>query len=170
MGVNKILRILSAIMLVFAFAACGVYSFTGASIPPGTETVSVSFFENRAPIIQPSLSSTFTEKLKDRFVSQTSLRLKKDGGDLQFEGYISDYRSNPVSIQGNEQAAQNRLTISVSVKFTNSKDPKLDFETVFTRYVDYDSRKNLSSVEQDLIAEICNQLTDDIFNKAVINW
>lgn len=170
MGVNKILRILSAIMLVFAFAACGVYSFTGASIPPGTETVSVSFFENRAPIIQPSLSSTFTEKLKDRFVSQTSLRLKKDDGDLQFEGYISDYRSNPVSIQGNEQAAQNRLTISVSVKFTNSKDPKLDFETVFTRYVDYDSRKNLSSVEQDLIAEICNQLTDDIFNKAVINW
>ncbi|MFN5324821.1 MAG: LptE family protein [Bacteroidota bacterium] len=170
MGVNKILRILSAIMLVFAFAACGVYSFTGASIPPGTETVSVSFFENRAPIIQPSLSSTFTEKLKDRFVSQTSLRLKKDGGDLQFEGYISDYRSNPVSIQGNEQAAQNRLTISVSVKFTNSKDPKLDFETVFTRYVDYDSRKNLSSVEQDLITEICNQLTDDIFNKAVINW
>lgn len=157
-------------MLVFAFAACGVYSFTGASIPPGTETVSVSFFENRAPIIQPSLSSTFTEKLKDRFVSQTSLRLKKDGGDLQFEGYISDYRSNPVSIQGNEQAAQNRLTISVSVKFTNSKDPKLDFETVFTRYVDYDSRKNLSSVEQDLITEICNQLTDDIFNKAVINW
>jgi len=164
---------LSAAAFMFSLwmvAGCKTYSFTGASIPPGTETVSVAFFENRASIVQPSLSSVFTEKLKDRFVSQTSLRLTNSIGDLHFEGFISDYQSRPVAIQGNEQAALNRLSITVSVRFSNKIDAKQDFESSFTRYVDYDSRKNLNSVEQELIAEICNQLTEDIFNRAVINW
>ncbi|MFM7177461.1 MAG: LptE family protein [Bacteroidota bacterium] len=160
----------TAALLLLAIGGCGTYSFTGASIPPGTESVSISFFENRASIIQPTLSSTFTEKLKDRFVSQTNLRLITADGDLHFEGYISDYQSRPVAIQGNDQAALNRLTITVSVNFKNKKDPKQDFDSSFSRYVDYDSRKNLSAVEQELIAEICQQLTEDIFNKAVINW
>jgi len=108
--------------------------------------------------------------LKDRFVSQTNLRLINANGDLHFEGYISDYQSRPVAIQGNEQAALNRLTITVSVNFKNKKDPKQDFDSSFSRYVDYDSRKNLSTVEQELISEICQQLTEDVFNKAVINW
>lgn len=166
---TSVVQIVAAILLLI-IGGCGTYSFTGASIPPGTESVSVSFFENRASIIQPTLSSTFTEKLKDRFVSQTNLRLVTAKGDLQFEGYISDYQSRPVAIQGNEQAALNRLTITVSVNFKNEKDPKQNFDSSFSRYVDYDSRKNLSTVEQELIAEICQQLTEDIFNKAVINW
>lgn len=166
---TSVFRVIAFLLLV-ATGGCGTYSFTGASIPPGTESVSISFFENRAGIIQPSLSSTFTEKLKDRFVSQTNLRLVPNNGDLHFEGYISDYQSRPVAIQGNEQAALNRLTITVSVNFKNKKDPKQDFDSSFSRYVDYDSRKNLSTVEQELISEICQQLTEDIFNKAVINW
>lgn len=168
-SVKKIIVLLSLALLVFT-AGCGIYSFTGASIPPGTETVYVGFFENRASIVQPSLSAIFTEKLKDRFISQTNLRLSTADGDLRFEGYISDYQSRPVAIQGNEQAALNRLTITVSVTFKNKKDPKQDFDSSFSRYVDYDSQKNLSTVEQDLIAEICGQLTEDIFNRAVINW
>lgn len=166
---NRVIHVFAFILLV-TIGGCGTYSFTGASIPPGTETVSISFFENRASIIQPTVSSTFTEKLKDKFVSQTNLRLVPTKGDLHFEGYISDYQSRPVAIQGNEQAALNRLTITVSVNFKNTKDPKQDFDSSFSRYVDYDSRKNLSTVEQELISEICQQLTEDIFNKAVINW
>ena len=149
---------------------CGVYSFTGASISPEIKSVSIAYFQNRASIMQPSLSQVFTEKMKDKFVSQTNLTLIKSSGDLQFYGFISDYNTAPTAIQGNEQAALNRLTISVSVKFVNTKDEKQNFETTFSRFADYDSRTNLASVEQDLISEICNQLVDDIFNKAVINW
>ena len=91
-------------------------------------------------------------------------------GDISFEGYISDYNSQPTAIQGNEQAALNRLTITVKVKFINTKDEKQNFESSFSRYADYDSKQNLSTVENQLISEICNQLVDDIFNKAMINW
>ncbi|HMT29304.1 MAG TPA: LptE family protein [Bacteroidia bacterium] len=156
--------------LAVCLAGCKVYSFTGASISPDIKTVTIAVFPNQATLVQPSLSQVFTEKLKDKFVSQTNLTQTQYGGDLQFEGAITDYFSMPTAIQGNEQAALNRLTIVVKVKFTNTKDEKQSFETSFSRFTDYDSRKNLTSIEQELINEVCNQLVDDIFNKAVINW
>ena len=151
-------------------SGCGVYSFTGASISPDIKSVSIAFFQNRASTVQPVLSQKFTEKLKDKFVSQTSLRVIPTAGDLQFEGYISDYRTSPIAIQGTQTAALNRLSITVFVKFTNTKDNKQNFETSFSRYSDYVSTKSLSEVELGLIDEINKQLVDDIFNKAVSNW
>jgi hypothetical protein len=76
----------------------------------------------------------------------------------------------PLAIQANETAAKNRLSITVNVKFTNLKDEKQNFETGFTRYADFESSQNISSIEDQLIKEIDDQLVDDIFNKAVINW
>ena len=162
--------LLVLLLCTLCIAGCGVYSFTGASISPDIKTVSVAFFQNRASTVQPSLSQSFTEKLKDKFVSQTSLRLIPSNGDLQFEGYFSDYKTSPIAIQGTQTAALNRLTITVNVKFTNTKDAKQNFETSFSRYSDYVSTKSLSEVELSLIDDINKQLIDDIFNKAVSNW
>jgi outer membrane lipopolysaccharide assembly protein LptE/RlpB len=164
------LRLILLFAITVSLQGCGVYSFTGAAIAPEVKTVSVDFFPNRASTVQPALSQTFTEKLRDKFVSQTNLTMTTSRGDLAFEGQITDYVTQPIAIQGNEQAALNRLTITVKVKFENAVDPKQNFESSFARYSDYDSRQALSSVELDLMDEICNQLVDDIFNKAVINW
>lgn len=87
-----------------------------------------------------------------------------------FEGSITSYNVSPQAIQSNEVAAQNRLTISVNVKFTNLKDEKQNFETTFSRYADFQSNININTIEEQLITEINDQLADDIFNKAVINW
>ena len=165
-------QLLACILLVFAISiyGCGVYSFTGASIAPDVKTVTIQYFQNRASIIEPTLSQKFTEKLKDKFVSQTSLRVVESNADLLFEGQISDYRTQPIAIQGDQTAAQNRLTITVNVKFSNTKDNKQNFETSFSRFADYPSDKSLNEVEQNLIEEINKQLVDDIFNKAVSNW
>lgn len=158
------------LIIMLTTAGCGVYSFSGASISPDVKTFSVQFFPNRAQLVQPLLSQAFTEKIKEKFISQTNLRQLDRNGDLQFEGYITDYKASPVAIQGTQTAALNRLTISVFVKFTNKVDPKQDFETNFSRYADYDSRKSLQEVEVGLIEEINRQLVDDIFNKSVSNW
>ncbi len=159
-----------SLLISLIWSGCGVYSFTGASISPEVKTFSVQYFPNRASLVQPLLSQAITEKIKERFISQTSLRQVERDGDLQFEGYISDYKASPVAIQGTQTAALNRLTISVLVKFTNTKDDKQNFETTFTRYADYDSQKSLSEEEATLIDEINRQLVDDIFNKSVSNW
>ena len=101
------------------FSSCGMYSFTGASIPPEAKTVSVALFPNQADLVQPILSQTFTEALRDRFVSQTSLTLVPRNGDLALEGEITGYTTEPVAISGSQQAAQIRLKITVNVRFTN---------------------------------------------------
>lgn len=149
---------------------CGVYSFTGASISPDIKSISIQQFPNLALLVQPTLSQTFTMALRDKFASQTNLNIVQNNGDLNIEGEITGYTNQPVAIQGNQQAALNRLTITVKVRFTNKKNNKQDFESIFTRYRDYSSQSNLSAVENDLIKEINTDLVEDIFNKAVVNW
>jgi hypothetical protein len=151
-------------------AGCGVYSFTGASIPPEAKTITVTYFVNTAQYVEPSLSQTITDGLRDRFLAQTSLDFISEGGDLQLEGVITDYSTRPVAIQGDETAALNRLSVTVRVTFTNLLDPAKDFELPFTRFVDYSSSQDLSSVKDELIPVISDALIDDIFNKAVVNW
>ena len=152
------------------FTHCGVYSFTGASISPSIKTVLITYFPNKANIIQPTLSHTFTEKLKDIFIEQTNLTLKEQESDLNFSGYIKNYQIKPIAIQSNETAAQNRLTISIFVSFKNNIDTSKNFEEVFTRYKDYESSENLNEIEEILINEITNEITEDVFNKAIVNW
>jgi hypothetical protein len=159
------------IVFVGFISSCKMnYSFTGASIPENVKTVSVQTFQSYAPLANANLSQTFTEALKNIFLSQTNLDLVAKDGDLQFEGSITGYNVTSVAIQGNETAALNRLTISVKAKFTNTKDKELNFETSFSRFLDYESSQNLASIEDDLIKDINEQLTQDIFNKAVSNW
>lgn len=148
------------------------YSFTGASISPDVKTVSIQDFKNLAPLIKPTLSQDITEALKDKFVSQTNLQLVNYTGDLNFEGQITGYNIKPIAIKGgaNSVASLNRLTITIKVKFTNSKDPKQNFETTFSRYTDFPSTENFNTVQDGLASDITKQLIDDIFNKSVANW
>lgn len=164
---NWILSIVCFITILF-FGGC--YSFKSGRIPESIKTVNILYFPNHAPIVQPTLSQYFTDKMKDKFVSESRLTLVPKEADLTFEGYITDYTNSPVAIQSSQQAALNRLTITVNVKFTNAVDPKQDFETTFTRFADYSSSQNFSSVESGLIQEISKQLVDDIYNRSVSNW
>lgn len=149
---------------------CKVYSLSGASIPPEAKTMSVGYFRNRAPSVQPTLSSVFTDRLKDYLISQSNLSLVDGYADLQFSGEITGYTINPVSIQSNDQAAMNRLSITVQVRYVNRFDEKTNFSQTFSRYRDYDAQLSLSSVESSLIEEIVEELVDDIYQRAFVNW
>jgi hypothetical protein len=165
-------KIIMIVIVLAIFSGCRFvnYSFVGGNLDPDIKSISILYFSNNAAIVQPTLSQSFTDALRDKFSSQTKLSSVSKNGDLNIEGYITGYTTQPIAIQGNEQAAMNRLTISVSVKFTNKLDEKQNFEQTFSRYADYLSTLNLSSVEESLIKEINDQLVEDIFNKAVVNW
>ena len=158
------------LVLILADSCTIGYSFTGAPIT--AKTISIDFFPNKARLVQPSLSQTFTDGLRDKFVNQTKLDLIDGDADLQLEGEIVEYITNPVAIQGNETAALNRLTIVVNVRFTNNEVGKENdsFDQRFTSYEDYDASNSFSSVEEELILIITERLVTDIFNKAVVNW
>ena len=153
------------------FTSCKVsYSLRGTNIAPEILTYSVQFFQNRAPVVQAQLSQVFTDELRDRIEGQTRLELVNGFGDVDFSGEITNYETRPTAITGDEIAALNRLTISVRVKFDNSINPDESFESSFSRYEDYPSSQSLADVEEDLIESIVDQLIEDIFNKAFVNW
>lgn len=153
------------------FQGCKInYSLNGASIPIEAKTISVAFFANNTTLGSPSISQKFTEKLKDVVSTQTNLALIKQSGDLHFEGEITDYNVAPVAIQSTDQAALNRLTMTVKVKYTNKFDATKNFDQSFSRFADYKTSSSLSAEENELLTSINKQLTEDIFNKAFNNW
>ena len=154
---------------------CGVsvsYSFTGGSIPDDVKTFSVAYFPNNAAMVSPTLSPTFTDALVDMFKQRTRLQQVDDGGDFSFEGEITNYSSVPTSISGDEQIAQNRLTITVSVRFTNRVDDTKSWTSPrsFSNYEDYDAGQALASVEGSLIPDIVDKIVTDIYMASAADW
>ncbi len=165
------LRFFTYLVIVVVFISCKVnYGFKGISIPPEAKTISVAFFQNNAAMASPSESQKFTEKMRDMVSSQTNLALTKQNGDLQFEGAIVDYAVSPVAVQSTDQAALNRLTVIINVKYTNSIDQSKSFNQNFQRFYDYSSSKTLSAIESEALDEINRQIAEDVFQKAFNNW
>ncbi len=166
---SRFIYLLMALLLVVQ-SGCGVYSLTGASVPPEAKTISIQYFPNKAALVEPTLSPVFTNILRDKFTSQLNLNMVERNGDLAFEGEIVAYKTMPVAIQGDQTAAMNRLTITVNVRFVNKFEPDKDFEQKFTEFSEYSSDQDFNSVKAQLVQQISEALADDIFNKAVINW
>lgn len=162
--------ILSLLFISGLMNSCGIYSFTGANVNADIKTIAIQQFDNSASIVVPNLIQTFSEALRDKFLTQTSLILVKENGHVNISGRITDYQIVPINILGNQTAGQNRLTISVMVRFENELNPDENWEQSFSNFADYPSSATLSSIEQELIREINDKITQDIFNKAFANW
>ena len=152
------------------FTSCVRFTFSGASIPEGAKTFSVNYFVNNASLVNPSLSQLITDKLRERMQSQTSLIMVNDNADLTFEGEIINYVVQPTALQANDVASLNQLTITINVKYSNKIDEKQSFSQQFSRYQQFSSTVTFSSVESSLTEQIVDDLVDDIFNRAFINW
>lgn len=166
---TKIAALVASVALV-AVGCTVSYSFSGASIPLDAKTVSIAYFPNNAPMVAPTLSSTLTDALQDKFARQTKLQLVPTGGDLAFEGEITNYTSTPTSVTAAETAAMNRLTITVKVKYTNIYEPHFNYNKAFSAFAEYDANSLLQDIQDTLIQEIVETLVQDIFNAAVANW
>ena len=163
------------LLFVFIIKSCGNYSFTGASIPEGTESFQVNFFENEAgnsmgSIFEPGLDRDFTIALQDILQNQTNLQLVSSDGDLIYEGEITEYRVSPMTATSNLQASQNRLTVGINVRFTNLKKEDDNFERRFIFYYDYPAEVQLLNVKSEAHDIIFERITQDIFNASLAKW
>jgi len=167
----KKIYLLFILVLALTLKSCGIYSFTGTNIQSDVKTIQIDYFPNNAVLVEPSLSQNFTTDFQDLFLTQTNLNLVKSGGDLQFEGEITGYKINPMTATAEQTAAQNRLTITVNVRFFNNKLEDDNFEKSFSHYYDYPADAILSgSLLDDAFKEILERITQDIFNASVAKW
>ncbi|WP_243699382.1 LptE family protein [Natronoflexus pectinivorans] len=160
-----------AIVLLMVGGSCSVrVTFRGSSVPDNVRTASVQFFENRAMNINPLLSQTFTEGMKDRITRESRLVIRDDMGDVDFSGEITGYDIRPMAIQANAVSAETRLTVTVRVRYRNFKDPQTNWESTFSAHQDFPSERSIHSIEEELVRDIVDQLTENIFNRAFSDW
>ncbi|MFC4723503.1 LptE family protein [Geojedonia litorea] len=167
----KLIKYIAFFICSLTILGCGVYSFTGTSIPAGTRTFQVNYFQNNAPLIEPGLERDFTIALQDLILNQTNLSLVNSGADLTYEGEITEYRISPTTAQSNSTAAQNRLTIGVKVRFYDKNSPDEEFDQRFSFFYDYPGAAQLVGAQKaTAIDEIFERLTQDIFNATLAKW
>ena len=169
---KKRIFIALALIAIFLSGGCSIvhYSFSGTSIQPDVKTVVIHYFEYKALKVNPSLSNDLTEAMKDKFRKLTKLEQVDMDGDIELEGSVTGYEVRASAVTADEVAAQNRLTVTVKLKFTNRKYPEEDFEKDFSAYADYDSTNSLDAVEASLCEEIVDKLVEDMFNASVAQW
>ncbi|ADY28598.1 MULTISPECIES: LptE family protein [Cellulophaga] len=175
---KNIKNILAVLLIISTVQACGLksvgYNFTGGSTGDA-KSFQVNFFQNYASqspgsTVEPGLDRDFTNALQDLLGSQTSLSLTPSNGDLVYEGEIVEYRISPMTATAAQTAAQNRLTMTVNVRFYNKTKEDSDFEQRFSFFYDYDANSLLASVKSEAHAELFERITQDIFSKSLADW
>ena len=164
------MRRLAILLLCLGLSGCGIYSFTGTSIQADVKTITIPYVEYKALRVNPSLSNLLTEALLDKFRKLTRLEQVEMDGDLELVCEVSGYDVKATAVTANEQAAQNRLTVTVKVQFTNKKYPEDDVDKSFSAYEDFDATQSLDAVEAGLCDTIVEKLVEDIFNATVAQW
>lgn len=164
-----------AVAAVAAVAAvsCSIsYKMNGAALDYSIyKTISISEFPIRAALVYPPLQQTFENKMIDMVTRQTRLRvIDSNNSDLRLEGEITGYSLSPQAVNDNAYASQTRLTITVRVKFINSKDSSQDVDQSFSAYRDFSSDQMLTDVQDELCSQISDELTNLIFNATLGNW
>ena len=155
--------------------SCGIYSFTGSSIPVGVETFQVDYFENTAggkpgSTIEPGLDRDFTIALQDLIVNQTSLNLVNEGGDIIYSGEIVEYSVTPMAATAEIKAAQNRLTMAVMVSYENQRNEEDNIEKRFSFYYDFPGNLQVYDIRDSALEEIFERITQDILNETLAKW
>ena len=164
-------RILIGLVAALTVASCGIYSFSGTSIQPDVKTITIPYVEYKALRVNPSLSSDMTEALQEKFRKLTRLEQVDVDGDLELICEITGYDVKATAITADEQAAQNRLTVTAKVNFTNNKYPEDNVSNKsFSAYEDFDATQSLDAVESTLCETIVEKLVEDIFNASVAQW
>ena len=166
----KKIHLILALTTFFILSSCSVYNFTGTG-KIDAKTYQVNYFQNNAPLIEPGIERTFTQKLQNLIQNQTNLNLVNSGGDLLYEGEIVDYRITPTTATADITAAQNRLTITINVRFTNKNKETDYFEKKFSFFYNYSGTDQLvGSKLTEALEEIFERITQDIFNESLAKW
>lgn len=168
MRIKNLLPLLLALVLL---QSCKVtYSFSGTSIQPDVNTITINYIEYRALRVNPSLSNELTEAIRNQFRRMTRLEQVDQDGDMEISGEVTGYDVSAAAVTADEVAARNKLTVTVKITFTDKKHPEEDFDKSFSAYAEYDSTNTLDAVESSLCSEIIEKLVEDIFNASVAQW
>lgn len=147
------------------------YKFNGASIDyTQIKSIQIGNFPIRSTYVWAPMQSIFQNKLTDIYASQTRLQQVKKGGDLVLEGEIVGFDQFNKGVSNSGYSNQVQLKMTVNVRYVNNKNHTQDFEQKFSATSTYDATQQLTNVQEELVTEMCKDITEQIFNATVANW
>lgn len=169
---KNMMKWLAILPLMVAFNSCiPSYKFNGSALNYDIyKTIDITEFPIRAALVYPPLQQIFENKLLDTVTRQTRLQEIDGNSDLEMTGEITGYSLSPQSVGEDAYATETRLTITVRVKYTDTKNPSNDIDQSFSAYRQFSSTLMLTDVQDDLCNEICDELVNLIFNATLGNW
>ncbi|MBK5280398.1 MAG: hypothetical protein JJE09_16185 [Bacteroidia bacterium] len=81
------LFVIGLFFFVATLSGCGLYSFSGAST--AAKNITIEQFFNNTDLAPANVSQTFTNKLKDYYQRNSSLKVVPENGELQVDGAIT---------------------------------------------------------------------------------
>jgi hypothetical protein len=152
---------------------CGIYSFSGISLPSKAKTFSLTLQSN-VVLGPPDLVEKFQQRLGDELVQRTPLKQVYTKSDLKLEGVIKQFKyvsMAPTKKEEGDQVSIDRLTIEVQMNYINPYNEETSFsKKIFSQYTDMSANTSRSDEEPRLIEDIFTKLVKDIFNETVGSW
>ena len=168
---KKTLIIVAALPLLIMGSCIPSYKFNGSALNYDIyKTIDIGEFPIRAALVYPPLQQTFENKLLDTVTRQTRLQEVDGNADLEMTGEITGYSLSPQAVGEDAYATETRLTITVRVRYTDTKNSANDIDQSFSAYRQFSSTLMLTDVQDDLCTEICDELVNLIFNATLGNW
>lgn len=171
MRINHIKTALLTVMMLLLVSCSVSYKFNGASIDyTKTKTIQIADFPIRSSYVWAPMASIFNNQLKDVFANHTRLIQVKRNGDMKIEGEITQYSQRNKAVTAEGTSAQAELSMTVNVRFTNNANHSEDFKKQFTATSTFETTQSLNSVQEELVTQMVEDITDQIFNATVANW
>ena len=170
--IRKILILFTLAILAGINHSCSIsYKFNGAALDYSIyKTVHIGEFPNRATLVYAPLQQTFENELLDYVTRNTRLQTVDGASDLEIDGEITGYSLTPQAVTEDAYASRTRLTITVRVRYTDTKKDSNNIDQSFSAYRDFDASQMLMDVQDELCQQIAKELVELIFNATLGNW
>ncbi len=158
------------LLYISCFLQVSCYSFKGITIPPEIKSYYVEDFTNNTLNAPPEIDQLFSEALRKIIREQSRLTYTETDPDITFSGSIVGFRVVAVApVEGNTTAL-NRLEVSVQINYRNIRDSEEDWDKRYSDFEDFSTDVDLSSVQDELVADIVADIAERVFNDSFTNW
>jgi hypothetical protein len=163
----------SVVMTACTLIGCGVYSFSGSSLPSHIRTVAVPIFDNET--LEFELANQVTDAITDRFIKDGRLKVTGETrADAVIEGRITSYENKVHNYTAGDVPVDYIVVLRVAVLFRDAvknreiwKDEKLVVSAVYL--ASGGSGDGLND-EESARTQAISELSEDVLARTMEQW
>lgn len=161
------------ILMAILLAGCGIYSFSGSSLPSHIKTIAVPIMENKT--LDYQVANEATEAITQRFIQDNRLKVAGEGrADCVLEGEITSYENKVYNYSASQSPEDYIVVIRVAATLRdavkNREIWKQDPITVSAVYSVVPGSAQELKTEADARRKAIQNLAEDVLARTMEQW